>query len=145
LQRGFDVASRWKTDRKENLLKLVDVWYGDNNAILRQRVQSAIFPHLQPLFTTIICQGVGEGVFHTDYPEQAAGIIFSLLLGFGDIMMEMISDPELNHDALQKLDEVSASYQDAVERILGARPGSLPLFDIAILREWFPLSIISKE
>jgi AcrR family transcriptional regulator len=145
LRYGFDVASRWKTDRKENLLKLVDVWYGDNNAILRQRVQAAVLPQLQSLFTSVICQGVREGVFHTDYPEQACGIIFSLLMSFGDNMIKMISHPDLHYNALLKLDEISASYQDAVERILGADPGSLPLFDTTILREWFPLSTNSKE
>ena len=145
LTRVFDVASRWKTDRKETLIALVDVWYGDDNAILRQRVQSAIFPEIQPLISTVIYQGVREGVFHTDYPDQASGIIFSMLVTFGDNMIKMISEPELRMEAFQNLDRVSASYQQAVERVLGADPGSLPLFDTAILREWFPLSTISKE
>jgi AcrR family transcriptional regulator len=145
LLRLFDSASRWKTDRKETLLALVNVWYADENAILRQRVQNAVIPQIQPLLTTIIYQGVSEGVFHTVYPEQVSGIIFSMLLIFGDTLIGLISHPELHYDALQKLDQTSASYQDAVERILGADPGSLPLFDTAILREWFPLSTISKE
>jgi AcrR family transcriptional regulator len=140
LLRIFDAASRWKTDRKETLMTLVNVWYGDDNVLLRQKVQTAIMPQIQPHLTTIIDQGVREGVFHTDYPQQASGIIFSLLLFFGDNMMSFISHPKLHQEALQNLENISASYQDAVERILGARPGSLPLFDTAILREWFPLS-----
>jgi AcrR family transcriptional regulator len=145
LDRIFDAASRWKTDRKETLLTLVNVWYGDENAIFRQRVQTAVMPQIQPYLTAIIHQGVGEGVFHTDYPEQVSGIIFSVLLIFGDNLIKLISHPELHYEALQKLDEISASYQDAVERILGAVSGSLPLFDTTILREWFPLSTNSKE
>jgi AcrR family transcriptional regulator len=145
LQRVFDVASRWKTDRKETLLTLVDVWYSDDNAVLRQRVQTAVFPEIQPLFTSVIDQGVREGVFDTEYPHQVSAIIFSMLISFGDNLIKWISNPELHYEALQNLDKFSASYQDALERILGAQPGSLPLFDTAILREWFPLSIISKE
>jgi AcrR family transcriptional regulator len=145
LLRIFDAASRWKTDRKETLMTLVNVWYGDDNVLLRQKVQTAIMPQIQPHLTTIIDQGVREGVFHTDYSQQASGIIFSLLLVFGDNMMSFISHPKLHQEALQNLENISASYQDAVERILGARPGSLPLFDTAILREWFPLSTNSKE
>jgi AcrR family transcriptional regulator len=141
LHRVFDVASRWKTDRKETLLTLVNVWYGDDNVVLRQRVQTAVFPEIQPLFTTVIDQGVREGVFHTEYPEQVSGIIFSILMSFGDNLIESISQPELHQETLQNLDKISASYQISVERILGAEPGSLPLFDTAILREWFPLSI----
>ena len=61
-------------------------------------------------------------------------------MSFGDNLIKLISQPELHSEALQNLDKISASYQDAMERILGADPGSLPLFDTAILREWFPLS-----
>lgn len=140
LHRAFDVASRWKTDRKDTLLTLVNVWYSDDNVVLRQRVQTAVIPEIQPLFTTVIDQGVREGVFHTEYPDQVSGIIFSILLSFGDNLIKSISQPTLHQEALQNLDKISASHQDAVERILGADPGSLPLFDTAILREWFPLS-----
>lgn len=145
LHRVFDTASRWKTDRKDTLITLVNVWYGDDNIVLRQKVQAAVFPELQPLITSVICQGVKEGVFHTEYPEQVSAIFFSILLTFGDYMIKLISQPDLHSAAFQDLDRISASYQDAVERILGADPGSLPLFDTAILREWFPLSTNLKE
>lgn len=145
LLRIFDAASRWKTDRKETLLTLVKVWYSDDNVILRQRVQSAIIPKLQPHLTSIVYQGVREGVFHTQYPQQVSGIIFSTLQIFGDNLISLISKLELRNEAMLKLDAISASYQEAVERILGAEPGTLPLFDTAILREWFPLTNLSKE
>jgi AcrR family transcriptional regulator len=141
----FDVASRWKTDRKEYLLRLVKVWYADENAVLRLKTQSAVIPLVEPLITSIICQGVKERVFHTAFPAQASGIIFSLLQSFGDTLVPLILQPEPEPGSLQSLETLTASYQDAVERILGADPGSLPLFDTAILREWFPLSTNSKE
>lgn len=140
LRRVFDTASRWKTARKEYLLALVNVWYADENAILRQKAKSALLPLIAPLLTAIVSQGVGEGVFHTAYPDQISGIMFSLLQDFGDTLIAMIVNQERNPGALQRLEELSASHQDALERILGAEPGSLPLFDTTILREWFPLS-----
>ena len=145
LHRVFDMASRWKTDRKEYLIKMVNVWYTDENAVLRQKTQSAVLPLIAPLLTAIFCQGVREGVFHTAYPNQISGIIFSLLQGFGDTLVALMIQPELTLEDLQHMEALSASHQDAVERILGAQPGSLPLFDTAILREWFPLSNLSKE
>jgi AcrR family transcriptional regulator len=145
LRRVFDVASRWKTDRKEYLMRLVKVWYADENAVLRLKTQSAVIPLVEPLITSIICQGVEEGVFHTAFPAQASGIIFSLLQSFGDTLVPLILQAEPESGSLQNLETLTASHQDAVERILGAAPGSLPLFDTAILREWFPLSTISKE
>ena len=145
LQRVFDAASRWKTDRKAVLLTLVNVWYADENAVLRLKAQAAVLPVIAPLLTTIICQGVREGVFHTEFPDQASGILFSLLHNFGDSLVPLIVQRESDPTALQHLDVLSASHQDAMERILGAEPGSLPIFDTAILREWFPLSNSSKE
>ena len=51
------------------------------------------------------------------------------------------SDPA----ALQHLETLSASHQDALERVLGAEPGSLQIFDTTILREWFKLPSSPKE
>src|SRR6476620_9832327 len=39
LQRFFDTAARWKTARKTYILGLLRVWYADDNAIVRQKVQ----------------------------------------------------------------------------------------------------------
>jgi len=144
LHRVFDYASRWKTDRKEILLSLVSVWYADENAILRQKAQAALLPVIAPLLTEIVCQGVREGVFHTAYPDQISGIMFSLLQDFGDTLVTLIVNQERNPGSLQSLEALSASHQDAIERILGAQPGSLPLFDASILSEWFPLATDHK-
>jgi len=140
LRRVFNAASRWKTERKEVLLTLVNVWYADENAVLRLKAQAAVLPLIAPLLTSIICQGVKEDVFHTAFPNQISGIIFSLLQSFGDTLTNLIIQPELDLEALYRLETLSASHQDAMERILGAAPGTLPLFDTAILREWLPLS-----
>lgn len=145
LHRLFDTASRWKTDRKEVLLKLMEVWYADENATLRLKAQAAVLPLIDPLITEIVRQGVREGTFHTVYSEQISGIIFSLLQNFGDTLVSYIGQPEVNPEILEHLEALSASHQDAMERILGAAPGSLPLFDTAILREWFPLSNSLEE
>jgi AcrR family transcriptional regulator len=145
LQRLFDTAARWKTDRKEYLLTLVNVWYADENAILRLRVQAAVIPQIAALTTIIIRQGVEEGVFHTGFPEQVSEIIFTLLQNYGDNLIKLLTLPELEAEAYQRLDQMSASHQEAVERVLGADPGSLLLFDTLVIKEWFPLSNPMKE
>jgi AcrR family transcriptional regulator len=145
LTRVFEVAARWKTDRKEYLITLVNVWYADNNAVLRHKAQAAVLPQITPLITPILHQGVSEGVFHTAFPDLISSVIFSLLQSFGDTLVSLIVQQELNSEGLQHLERLAATHQDAMERILGAESGSLPLFDTAILREWFPLSNLSKE
>jgi AcrR family transcriptional regulator len=145
LHRLFDTASRWKTDRKEVMLTLMKVWYADDNATLRLKAQVAVLPLIDPLISEIVRQGVREGTFHTTYPDQISGIIFSLLQNFGDTLVSYIGLPEGSPEILKHLEALSASHQDAMERILGAAPGSLPLFDTTILREWFPLSNSLEE
>ena len=137
LERFFDVGARWKTNQKDFLLTLVHVWYADENSLLRQKVQADLIPRTSYLLTTIIYQGIQEGVFHTPFPEKVGEIIFSLLQSFGDTLSKMILQEDLNSETLRRLEILSASYQDAVERILGAASGTLHLFDIALLREWF--------
>jgi AcrR family transcriptional regulator len=145
LHRLFDTASRWKTDRKEVMLTLMKAWYADDNATLRLKAQAAVLPLIDPLISDIVRQGVREGTFHTAYPDQISGIIFSLLQNFGDTLVSYIGLPEGSPEILKHLEALSASHQDAMERILGAAPGSLPLFDTTILREWFPLSNSLEE
>lgn len=138
--RLFNTASRWKTARKEELLTLVKVWYTDENAILREKTQAALLPRVSPLIISIIRQGIDEGVFQVNFPEQTCEIIFSLMMGIGDSMIKHILHPEPDLEILPYLEGLTVSYQQAIERVLGAAPGLLPLFDPAILREWFPPS-----
>jgi hypothetical protein len=121
------------------------VWYADENAVLRLKSQAAILPLIAPLLTSVIYQGVREGVFHTNYPEQVSQIIFSLLHSFGDTLITLLAQQGPDPGILQRLETLSASHQDAMERVLGADSGALPLFDTTILREWFPPSNLSKE
>ncbi len=140
LRRVFDVALHWKTERKEVLLSLVSVWYADENAALRQKAQAALLPIIAPKLTQIVRQGIREGVFHNDFPDHVSGIMFSILQNFGDSLVALIVKPAPDPHLIQHLEAVSASHQDAIERLLGAQPGSLPLFDTDVLREWLPLS-----
>jgi len=138
--RLFDFAARWKAARKEVLLTLVKVWYADENALLRQKSQAALLPRIIPLITRIIRQGNDEGVFHTTFPEQTCEIVFSMMMGIGESMIKRLLLPDPNVEVVQYLEGLTASYQDAIERVLGAAPGSLPLFDPSIFKEWFPPS-----
>ncbi len=140
LLRSFDTATRWKAARKDYLLTLVKVWYADENAVLRLKSQAMVIALVTPLLSDVVRQGIDEGVFHTDYPEHACEIIFSMLLSMGETMIKRLVRPELDPDIVPYLQALTASYQEAMERILGAAPGSLPIFDPAIFEEWFPPS-----
>jgi AcrR family transcriptional regulator len=136
LQRYFDTAARWKTDRKTYLLALLRVWYTDDNAIVRQKQVAAAVERVTPLIAEIIRQGIQEGVFSTPYPDQVSGAIMSLMQGLGDAIILIFLSQSASPDDLQRIEAVAAAYTDAMERVLGASTGSLHLVDTGILKEW---------
>jgi AcrR family transcriptional regulator len=138
LQRYFDTAGRWKADRKDLLLQLVRVWYDDHNAIVRQKTYAAAIRSSTPIIARIIRQGVAEGVFHTDYPDQAGEIIFSLFQSLGDtFLFPIILREDLQASDLTLIKNGLAAYTDALERVLGAPHGSIHLLDDKLLATWF--------
>ena len=133
----FATPGRFKTARKAFFLALLRVWYTDDNAIVRQKVNATGTKRVTPLFTAIIQQGVQEGVLTTPYPDEAGGVAWSLLQSLGDTLAGLLLSGESEQDALQRIERTIAAYTDALECILGAPTGSLHLVDTEILTEWF--------
>ncbi len=137
LQRYFDHISRWNVAQKANLLSLLRSWYADENAVVRLRAQTTLLTHIGPLLGELIAQGVAEGELTTDFPDLAGTIVISMLVGLGDAFARMLLTPTPQPDALPVAERMVAAYNDALERVLGARPGSLQLIDAATTRTWF--------
>ncbi len=137
LQRSFDSIGRWKVAQKANLLSLLRSWYVDENAVVRLRVQATMLAHTGPLLGELITQGVAEGELTTAFPDLAGTIVISLLMSLGDAFAKMLLTPTPQPDALLVAEHVVAAYNDALERVLGAQPGSLHLIDAETTREWF--------
>jgi AcrR family transcriptional regulator len=138
LQRFFDVSARWKTARKDYLLALLPVWYADENAIVRQKVEADLLKWAAPLLARIIRQGIDERIFTAPFPDQASEIVLSIVVNLGDAFAELLLSPETTMGDLQRVVSTVAAYNDALERLLGTPAGSLYLIDEAFLREWFP-------
>lgn len=137
LHRYFDTVLRWKTSQKAFLIALLRVWYTDDNAIVRQKVNASGFKFISPFLTTILRQGNQEGVMHVVHPEQTGQVIFSVMSGFSDTLGERVLnfDPEV--DAFEPVEELIAAYTEALERVLGVAPHSLNLINVELVKEWF--------
>ena len=66
------------------MVTLGRVWYTDDNAIVRQKVDEAVREQRAPLLNEIVRQGIREGAFTIAYPDQAGDVILSLLQGMGN-------------------------------------------------------------
>lgn len=138
MRRYFDTAGRWKVAQKKFMLDLFRVWRADANAIMRQKQEVASIKRIAPMLTEIIRQGIDEGVFSAKYPEQFGNIFVGLSHGFEDKFVELLLTDHPPPDAVQQLEALIGAYSDSVERILGAPSGSLPLGNIATMKEWLP-------
>ncbi len=146
LQCYFDIAVRWKTAKKSLIMELVKVWYSDENALTRQKMQSKMFKYVTPLFVEIIEQGVREGVFTTRFPEHASHVNIHLIQSLGDTFAEMLLMEHAKQDnSLPRAEALIAAYNDALERVLGAPQGSIHLMDLQALKEWFSPSKSSNR
>ncbi|HLX59380.1 MAG TPA: TetR/AcrR family transcriptional regulator [Ktedonobacteraceae bacterium] len=136
LQHFYPTLARWKTARKTFFLALLRVLYADDNAIFRQKMRARAIKQAAPLLAEIIHQGIHEGVLTTTYANQAGELVVSLVFDLGDTIAWLLLSCEPNNDLLRRMEDTTEAYTDALERILGAPTGSVPIVDAEGLKEW---------
>jgi AcrR family transcriptional regulator len=143
LEYFFNSINRWKSMQKTYMLEILKVWYADENAIVRQKLMTYSTQLITGLLNRLVRQGIDEGVFHTEYPEMAGMIFFSLMTQMSDavglILLEATTFRSIDPStALQKMQEVTDAYTDSIERVLGTPTGSIHLIDQNMLAVWLP-------
>jgi AcrR family transcriptional regulator len=139
LQGFFDTLDRLRFAQKSTVVELLRVWYTDDNAIVRQRVDEAVLKQRAPLLVKIVRQGIGEGVFTTAYTDQTGEVILSLLQGMGNTHARLLLSLEQERNELSCIEEIvmtHAAYMDAIERVLGAPSNSLNRTDVKAVKGW---------
>lgn len=116
------------------MIRLLRVWYNDDNAIVRQKVDEAVLEQRAPLLTEIVRQGIQEGVFTTAYPSQAGEIILSILQGMSNTHAKLLLS--LEQQCVEDIVAVHAAYMDAIERVLGMPTGSLYRTNAEAVKVW---------
>jgi len=136
LLRYFTAVDHWKVANKRLLLDFMRAWHSDENAIVRHRLYAAGLRRFVPLFAQIIRQGVAEGAFTTPYPEQAARMIICLRNDLGDAIAERILSDGAKLVADPGVARLTEATADALERVLGARPGCVATAWREALAQW---------
>jgi AcrR family transcriptional regulator len=135
--RAFRVVAAWKSARKAELLAILHAMQMDENLVLRYKVQTRAVQLLSPDFAKIIAQGVEEGVFETEFVEESAGITLSIMQSLADPLYKILLNPDNYDDPVALALREYAAVETAVERVLGAPPGSLSVIDTQMLAAWF--------
>ena len=137
LQAFFTTAVRWKTERRDLLVGLLETWQSDDNAIVREKVLRSSAKRTTPLIARIVRQGMDGGEFALAHPEQLAQVIVALVFEFGQANADLFLAFHAGDVDRETVERTAATYSLALERILGVRPGSLSLMDAETLRAWF--------
>ena len=139
LQQFFDSLGQLRAAHESFVVELLPVWFADDNAIVRQKVDEATLERRAPLITEIVHQGIREGVFTPMYPDQAGHVVLTLALGVANTLGKLLLSPERERDESQYIGSIIAiygAYTDAIERVLGAPSGYLHRYDIAAVKQW---------
>ncbi len=137
LQGVFSGIARWKGERTELMVALLQVWLSDDNAIVREKVRRGLMARLAPLLSTIVRQGTDEGVFTASSPDDLARVLVSLLQGVNETAVELYIARRAGQISFAAVKRLLATYVEAFERLLGLPPRSLTMVDQAVLREWY--------
>jgi TetR/AcrR family transcriptional repressor of nem operon len=147
LQRFFATLFRWKTAQKGFFLTLLRTWYTDDNALVRQKVQSTTLRQLTPPLEEIIHQGIQEGVLTIPSAEGMGRVTLTLAQDLSDLLAGWLLSAESQRETLQHMENTIAIYTRAIERVLGAPSDSVQILDMHMLGEWLdvPKDKVSGE
>ncbi len=142
LKQYFATLDRLRLAQSAFIADLLHIWFADENAIVREKADEMIVQRRAPLLSTIVRQGIQEGVFTTPYPDQAGEIILAITRGMGNSLLKLILTFEQDRDQLHYIDDMvanTAATAEAIERVLGAPSNTLYRPDAEAIKGWLAL------
>lgn len=137
LERIFSSIAEIKGQQKALMLRILEVWTSDANAIVREKVRRMSVQMLVPLLSRVIAQGMDESAFAVQHAEQTAIVLISLMLGFQERAVELFLARQSGSVTYDYVQRTVDAWTRAYERVLGAAEGSLTLTDERTLHFWF--------
>jgi len=134
LNKAYTVTRNVKLENIELLKLLIKVLYDDRNLFFRYKIFRIFIEMLAPEFTKIIRQGVNEKLFSTPYPEEAAHLIFEIANTLSGKIPALIIGLDKNPENLKKVEREFNVYENAIERIIGAKEGTIKIVNRNILK-----------
>jgi len=133
LNRAYAVTRSVKLENLELLKVLLKVLYDDKNLLFRYKIYRNSTEIMAPEFAKIIKQGIKEEVFNTDFPDEAAKLIFEIAFIFSERVPKLILGSDKNSKSLDEAEKEFRVYENAIERIIGAGDGTVNIVNRDIL------------
>ena len=96
--------------------EITDYAHRPQNALMHQKMLNSLLAELTPIAAGIIKDGIKEGVFSTDYPEEAA----EMLLIYSSVIFD-----DLNEMTKGEQEKKVTGFVFNMERLLGVKSGGL--------------------
>ena len=125
----FQAATAVSMQNIDVFLVTLGVMFRDENTIIRVKMYRRMVEKNTPLFSSIIEQGIKEGVFNNPYPSDAAELLMQIGVTLDETICRLIlhEDETLEH-LVKIMVQKTKLYLDAMERILGAPKDSLRMY-----------------
>jgi AcrR family transcriptional regulator len=122
----FLMASRsWSLAHFGLLREVLAVLYQDENATMRRKIEAHATALNVPLLADILRQGIEEHVFDPPDPEETARLILQLSFAMREVRVRTLLESGMSAAALAVLQQRVDLYIEMLERMLGARKGSI--------------------
>ena len=96
--------------------EITDHAHKPQNALMHQKMLNSLLAELTPIAAGIIQDGVKEGSFSTNYPEETA----EMLLIYSSVIFD-----DMNELTQAEREKKAAGFVFMMERLLGVKPGGL--------------------
>jgi AcrR family transcriptional regulator len=137
LQAVFGGIAEFKAERKDLIMGFLRVWSSDDNAIVRERLRRLVARRQLALLDQIVKQGLAENSFASRNPDHLARVLVTFMAGMSELAMDLWVGRQDGTITFEEVTRTFDAYQEAFERIVGARPGSLQFLDEPTLAIWY--------
>jgi AcrR family transcriptional regulator len=134
---AFQIVGNWKLGRKEEMLETLRFVMNDENVLLQRKLQLQSAQMTAAELAKIIVQGIEEGVFATEFGPESAEMVIAIHNTFSESLVDLLLYPDKFDNPVAIAQRKLSAAQTAIERVLAAPPGSLPLIDENTLMGWF--------
>jgi len=136
LEKAYAIAGNMKLENIHLIKLILKILYEKDNLILRYKVYKSNVELVVPEFAKIIEQGVKEKLFNTPYPHEAAKLFFELGSILGDTISKLFLKLDEKPENMDKMVKEIEVYEDAIERILGAKKGTINIVNREMLKNF---------
>lgn len=123
----MELASQWKVARLDAALASVPLLYKPENLELRHRLFDTWTLRLRDLFLPLVDLGHADGSFDVDDPAATVDVVLAMMVDGTARLTDRAFAAATEDDYLRILVTGTPALMSAVERVLGAQPGTFAL------------------